>query len=104
MPTTYIHNKNPFSRRVDPLTHHDVFMIREHVDTKVVLEVVRTATVTFVDLVSNVGGSIGLFCGASVLGLLELAQGAARAMLSAGRKRNRLAERDKGVQVAASAW
>ncbi len=39
---------------------------------KTTLRIVRTATVTFIDMLSNIGGTLGLFCGFSILSGIEL--------------------------------
>ncbi len=36
------------------------------------MEVTRTATMTMVDLISNMGGTLGLFCGFSILSVVEV--------------------------------
>ena len=47
--------------------------IHLYVDKKTALKIVQTATVTFIDMISNVGGTLGLFCGMSILSLVEMA-------------------------------
>ncbi len=44
------------------------------------LEITRTATVSAVDVLSNIGGTLGLFCGVSILTLVEVAYWLARAL------------------------
>ncbi len=47
---------------------------------KLAQKIIRTATMTTTDLISNVGGTLGLFCGLSVLSLAEVAYWTCRAL------------------------
>ncbi len=49
-----------------------VGLIRVFIDKKSTLKIVRTATVTIIDMISNIGGTLGLFCGVSILSAVEL--------------------------------
>ncbi len=51
----------------------NVGVLKVYIDKKSTLKVVLTATVTFVDMISNIGGIMGLFCGISFLSLAEIA-------------------------------
>ncbi len=46
--------------------------IKVWVDKKTTLEMVVTATVTAIDMISNIGGTLGLFCGVSILSGVEV--------------------------------
>ncbi len=48
-------------------------------EQKVTLQIIQTATVTIVDMISNIGGTLGLFCGFSILSLVEVAYWMGRA-------------------------
>ncbi len=48
-----------------------VGLVRVLIDKKSVVKIVKTATVTAVDMISNIGGILGLFCGVSFLSLAE---------------------------------
>ena len=47
-------------------------LVRVYIDKKSTLKIVRTATVTLVDMISNIGGTLGLFCGVSILSMAEI--------------------------------
>ena len=55
--------------------------------------IVKTATVTAVDMVSNIGGTLGLFCGFSILSGLEV-------MYWAGRYTFKKLQKNKIINVA----
>ena len=57
-------------RREEPLLEL-VGVIKVWVDKKTTLEMVVTATVTVIDMISNIGGTLGLFCGFSILSAVE---------------------------------
>ena len=42
------------------------------ISQRAALGIVRTATMTAVDMVSNIGGTLGLFCGFSLLSGVEI--------------------------------
>ncbi len=42
------------------------------IDDKTTMEMVMTATVTVIDMISNIGGTLGLFCGFSILSVVEI--------------------------------
>ena len=42
-----------------------------YISKKLALRIVKTATMTLVDMVCNVGGAVGLFCGFSILSGVE---------------------------------
>ncbi len=42
-----------------------------YVNKKTTLQIVQTATVTILDMISNIGGTLGLFCGVSILSVVE---------------------------------
>ena len=44
---------------------------RVYVDKRSTIRIVMTATVTVVDVISNIGGVMGLFCGISFLSVAE---------------------------------
>ncbi len=49
----------------------NIGLVKVFIDTKSTLKIVMTATVTVVDMISNIGGIMGLFCGISFLSLAE---------------------------------
>ncbi len=53
------------------------------------MRVVRTATMTTVDLVSNIGGTLGLFCGMSVLSMVEIVYWVARGVMHSAQGRGK---------------
>ncbi len=46
--------------------------MKVYIDKKSTMKIVQTATVTLTDMISNIGGIIGLFCGVSFLSLAEM--------------------------------
>ena len=62
----------PYTNSHDPLLLWNVELIRVYIDQRTTLKIVRTATVSVIDMISNVGGTLGLFCGVSILSLAEL--------------------------------
>ena len=46
-------------------------VIKVWVEKKTTLEITVTATVTIIDMISNIGGTLGLFCGFSILSAVE---------------------------------
>ena len=53
-------------------------LVRVYVEKKSTLKIVLTATVTVIDMISNIGGTLGLFCGTSLLSAAEIIYWAAR--------------------------
>ncbi len=60
--------------------------IKVYVDRHTTLEVVATATVTVIDMIANIGGTLGLFSGFSILSAVELLYWAGRAISRAVKK------------------
>ena len=56
-------------------------------DNKVAMRVVTTATMTTLDLIANMGGTLGLCCGFSVLSGVEILYWAAKALGGKRRKK-----------------
>ena len=46
--------------------------MRVYMEKKTTLKIVMTATVTAMDMISNIGGTLGLFCGFSLLSGVEI--------------------------------
>ncbi len=63
-----------------------VMRIKVYVDRHTTLEVVATATVTVIDMIANIGGTLGLFSGFSILSAVELLYWAGRAVSRAVKK------------------
>ncbi len=59
----------------------EVGLARVYVKSQTTLKIVKTATVTVVDMISNVGGTLGLFCGVSILSMAEVVYWAAKLVL-----------------------
>ena len=57
------------------------------VENQSVLEIRKTATVTIIDMISNIGGTLGLFSGFSILCLLEVLYWMWLAVAKGARKR-----------------
>ncbi len=57
-----------------------------HLSKKTTLHVVNTATMTLIDMISNVGGTLGLFSGFSILSVVEVVYWIGR---SCGKKKAR---------------
>ncbi len=54
-------------------SHFDnVGLVSVFINKKATLNVVMTATVTVIDMISNIGGTLGLFCGFSILSAAEI--------------------------------
>ncbi len=49
-----------------------IFLVNVWVSKKTTLEMIMTATVTLIDMISNIGGTLGLFCGVSILSGVEI--------------------------------
>ena len=49
----------------------NIGLAKVYIDKKSTMKIVKTATVTAVDMISNIGGIMGLFCGVSFLSLAE---------------------------------
>ncbi len=58
------HSKKP---KVD-----SIGVIKVYMDKKSTLRILVTATVTVIDMISNIGGTLGLFCGFSILSGVEI--------------------------------
>ncbi len=52
--------------------------MKVYIDKKSTLKIVLTATVTIIDMISNIGGTLGLFCGVSILSMAEIIYWAGR--------------------------
>ncbi len=50
----------------------NVGLISVYINKKSTLSIVLTATVTVIDMISNIGGTLGLFCGFSILSAAEI--------------------------------
>ncbi len=48
-------------------------MVRVAIVNRLVHRILKAATISLVDMISNVGGILGLFTGLSVISLIELA-------------------------------
>lgn len=48
-------------------------MISVYISDRATLHIVKSATMTIVDLISKIGGTLGLFCGFSILSGFEIA-------------------------------
>lgn len=61
-------------------------MLRLYIHRKTTMKIVMTATVTIIDMISNIGGTLGLFSGLSILSGVELLYWACQC---AGRRRKK---------------
>ena len=59
------------------------------VSQKVTLEIVQTATVTVIDMLSNIGGTLGLFSGFSVISGVEIIYWLAKGIIEEGNKKKK---------------
>ncbi len=50
----------------------NVGLVSVYVNKKSTLRIILTATVTVIDMISNIGGTLGLFCGFSILSAAEI--------------------------------
>ncbi len=68
-------------RRHDKSNTDFLHLVRMYVANKQVQVIVSTATMTVLDLIANMGGTLGLFCGFSVLSAVEAAYWGVKAIL-----------------------
>ncbi len=61
-------------------------MFRLFPANKFTLRIVKTATMTLADLVCNVGGAMGLFCGFSILSAVEGVYWIAKGIFGEGKR------------------
>ncbi len=69
------------------------------VSKRTTLHVVNTATMTIIDLISNVGGTLGLFLGFSVLSIVEIVYWSGRSICKRRRRRNKLAAMESCIRT-----
>ncbi len=68
-----LNNNNLYVLNRQRSSHFDnVGLVSVFINKKVTLNVVMTATVTVIDMISNIGGTLGLFCGFSILSAAEI--------------------------------
>ena len=48
-------------------------LVQVYISKRTTLQIVMTATVSAIDMISNIGGTLGLFGGVSILSVVELA-------------------------------
>lgn len=46
--------------------------LRMKIEDMMAMRILKTASMTTVDMVSNIGGTLGLFCGFSILSVVEI--------------------------------
>ncbi len=59
-----------------------VVLAKVYLDRPKTTVIVQTATVTLVDMISNIGGTLGLFCGFSILSAVEVVYWAGKSLLA----------------------
>ena len=73
----------PFRKDVSAVLQRQVSIIKVSWGHPSVMRITKMATATAVDMTSNIGGTLGLFCGFSLLSLVEIIYWVGRAVKGA---------------------
>ena len=69
-------------------------VVNVYMDVSVALEITQTASATLIDVVSNVGGTLGLFSGFSLISAIEIVYWACKGLLRpkkvAGKRKSKI--------------